>query len=133
MNNDTTNAAEENIDLTDEETVDLFIEGLMEEKGALPESEELRQDIFTDLKTRLMEELDRSLVAELPDEKLEELSKKAEAEGKLDPQEVAQAVADANLNLEEIVGTTMAKFRELYLGEDKPTENETGAAEDGAE
>ena len=119
-----TNADDLPVDLTDEESINLFIEGLMEEKGVASQSEELKADIFADLKARLMEEIDRSLVAELPDEKLDELSKMAAGnEGKLAPEAVAQMVEEAGLNVEEIVGVTMAKFRDLYLGE----------GEDGAE
>ena len=129
MNDNTNDAKAKELlaNLTDEESINLFIEGLMEKKGIDSTSEELKNDIFMDLKTRLMEEIDRSLVAELPDEKLEELSAKAEKDGQLDPEEVAKAIEEANLDVEEIVGMTMAKFSDIYLGTEE--ENE----EDGAE
>ena len=129
MNDNTNDAKAKELlaNLTDEESINLFIEGLMEKKGIDSTSEELKNDIFMDLKTRLMEEIDRSLVAELPDEKLEELSAKAEKDGQLDPEEVAKAIEEANLDVEEIVGMTMAKFSDIYLGPEE--ENE----EDGAE
>jgi len=116
------------INLTDEETINLFVEGLMDEKGINPESEQMRKDIFDDLKTKLMTELDRSLVSALPDDKLEELSKEAEEKGQLDPEVVAKAIEEAGVDVGEVAGVTMAKFRELYLGENQ----ESGAAE-GAE
>lgn len=106
---------DENINLTDEQSINLFIEGLMEEKGVNATSEELKKDIFTDLKTRLLEEIDRSLVAELPEDKLDELAKMAAKDGKIAPEVVGKMVEEANLNTEEIVGKTMAKFRDLYL------------------
>ncbi len=129
MNDNTNDAKAKELlaNLTDEESINLFIEGLMEKKGIDSTSEELKNDIFMDLKTRLMEEIDRSLVAELPDEKLEELSAKAEKDGQLDPEEVAKAIEESNLDVEEIVGMTMAKFSDIYLGTEE--ENE----EDGAE
>lgn len=107
------------VNLTDEESINLFIEGLMEEKGVANTSDELKGDIFTDLKTRLLEEIDRSLVAELPEDKLDELAKMAASDGKIAPEVVADMVKEAGLNTEEIVGTTMAKFRELYLGNEE--------------
>lgn len=116
------------VDLTDEETIDLFVEGLMDEKGVTPESEELRKYMHADLKAKLLNEIDRSLIGELPDEKLEELSKKAETEGSLAPELVANAVSEAGLNVEDIVGVTMANFRDVYLGDDKP-EGEISTAE----
>ena len=133
MNDNTNDAKAKELlaSLTDEESINLFIEGLMEKKGIDSTSEELKHDIFMDLKTRLMEEIDRSLVAELPDEKLEELSAKAEKDGKLDPEEVANAINEANLNVEEIVGGTMAKFMDIYLGTDEKSiaENESDTVE----
>ena len=126
MNDNTNDAKAKELlaNLTDEESINLFIEGLMEKKGIDSTSEELKHDIFMDLKTRLMEEIDRSLVAELPDEKLEELSAKAEKDGQLNPEEVAKAISGANLDVEEIVGGTMAKFMDIYLG----TEEDGGDA-----
>ena len=115
--NDSTKADELLAKLTDEESINLFIEGLMEKKGIQNTSSELRDDIFADLKTRLLEEIDRSLVAELPDDKLDELAKMAEKDGQIDPEVIAGMIKDANLDVEEIVGVTMAKFSDLYLGE----------------
>ena len=137
MNDNTNDAKAKELlaNLTEDESINLFNEGLMEKKGIDSTSEELKHDIFMDLKTRLLEEIDRSLVAELPDEKLEELSKKAEQDGKLDPEEVAKAINEANLDVEDIVGGTMARFMDLYLGvneEDGAVEN-TNAVENGAE
>lgn len=127
-------AADINVDLTDDKTIDLFIEGIMEEKGISSESEELKQDIFADLKTRLLEEIDRSLVAALPDEKLDELSKIVASEGQVAPETVGKMVEEAKLDVEEIVGVTMARFRELYLGEDaenaEPIEADVASSSD---
>ncbi len=117
------------VDLTDEETINLFIEGLMDEKGINPESDELRQDIFNDLKTRLMQEMDRSLISALPDDKLEEFSKIAEEKGQIEPEAVAKAIDEAGVDTDEVLGVTMAKFRDIYLGKES---EDTGAAE-GAE
>ena len=118
----------QDINLTDEETINLFVEGLMDEKGIKPESEQMRKDIFDDLKTKLMTELDRSLVSALPDDKLEEFSKEAEEKGQLDPEAVAKAIDEAGVDVSEVMGVTMAKFRELYLGEDAE-----GGANEGAD
>ena len=112
------------VDLTDDEAIDLFIEGIIDEKGLKFESEQMKKDLALELKTQLLDEIDRSLVAELPDEKLDELSKTiAKNDGKIDAEVVANAVKEAGINVEDVVGATMVKFREIYLG----------AAEDGKE
>lgn len=103
-------------DLTDDETIDLFIYGIMKEKGTDVGSEEMQSEIFKDLKNKLLSEIDRSLIAELPDDKLEEFNKIAVEKGEIDPNLVADAIKQAGLDVTEITGVTMARFRDLYLG-----------------
>lgn len=107
-----------NVNLTDEESINLFVEGLMEEKGIELGDEPYKNDIFIDIKNRLLKEIDRSLISELPDEKLNEFNAKVEKGEQIDPNELAKAIADAGLDIEKIVAITMAKFRDLYLGTD---------------
>ena len=104
-------------DLSDDETIDLFIEGIMEEKGINAPTEEIRQSIKNNLKNQLLTQIDRSLIAELPDDKLEELNRIAAANGQIDPNLIAQMIEESNLDVTDIVGTTMVRFRELYLGD----------------
>lgn len=133
MNDNTTNTSADDVsvNLSSDEGINLFIEGLMEEKGIEATSEELRKDIFTDLKARLMEEIDRSLVAALPDEKLDELSKMVASDGKIEPEVIGKMVEEAGIDVDEVIGVTMAKFRDLYLGEE--AEDEAEETEGGAE
>ena len=107
-------------DLSDEETIDLFIEAIMDEKGVNAPTDEIKEDLKKDLKDQLLREIDRSLIAELPDDKLEELNRIATANGQIDPNEIAKMIEEANLDATEIVGTTMARFREIYLEDKKP-------------
>lgn len=104
-------------DLSDEETIDLFIEGIMIEKGIDAPTEEIKQDIKKDLKNQLLQQIDRSLIGELPDDKLEELNRMATTDGQIDPNFIADMIQEANLDVTDIVGTTMARFRELYLSD----------------
>lgn len=114
----TTNADDDILnDLTDEETIDLFIEGIIEEKGVKAPTEEIQQDLKKDLKNQLLQQIDRSLIAELPDDKLEELNRLAATEGKINPDIIAKMIEEAHLDVTDIVGTTMAHFREIYLSD----------------
>ena len=94
----------------------------MEEKHVDAPTDEIRQSIHDDLKNKLLAEIDRSLVAELPDDKLEELNRTAAASGQLDPNTVADAIEAAGLDVAEITAITMERFRELYLGQQASTE-----------
>ena len=102
--------------ISDDELMDLFIDGLMAQKGIDPPTEEIQKALHDDLKAQLLNEIDRSLVSALPDDKLTELYQKAEASGgNLDPQEVAAAIEAANVDTTEVIGATMQQFGKLYL------------------
>ena len=113
-----------NKQLNDDEVIDLFIEGLIEKKGLNIPTEEIRQDLHEKLKTQLLTEIDRSIVAELPDKKLEELTKLASEKGELSPEIVADAVTEANLDVTDITGATMQRFAEMYLNGSSDQKNE---------
>ena len=122
--------------LSDEEIIDYFIEGLMEEKGVDAPTEEIREDMKADLKNQLMQQIDRSLIAELPDEKLDELNRAVSTNGQLDPKVVADAISEAGLDVSEITAGTMQRFREIYLGkadEAQPTETEPAESQPSTE
>jgi len=110
--------------LTDDEVIDLFIDGIIEEKGIKAPTDEIRQAHHDELKNQLVTEIERSLVGELPDEKLDELNQKVSADGKLDPAIVVEAIKEANLDTTEIIGVTRERFRELYLGQAKNDDEE---------
>lgn len=103
--------------ISDDEVIDLFIDGLIEKKGLKIPTPEIRQDLHSKLKNQLLTEIDRSIIAELPDNKLEELTSSAANTGELSPEAVANAVREANLDVTEITGVTMQRFGEMYLKE----------------
>ena len=106
---------EEINNLTDQEVIDLFIRGIMQEKGTNVGDEETQNKIFDELKNELLKQIDRSLIAELPDDKLEEFNQIATEKGQIDPNMIIQAVIDANVDASKITAITMQKFREVYL------------------
>ena len=116
-------------DLSDEETIDLFVEGIMEEKGVEAPTEEIKQDLKKDLKDELLREIDRSLIAELPDDKLDELNQMVTTNGQIAPDTIAKMIEEAKLDVTNIVGTTMARFREIYLGNSQDNINTDETAE----
>ena len=126
-NNDTSNSQvtdDELNNLTNDEAIDLFIRGIMEEKGVKTPTDEIAKDIFEELRNSLLEQIDRSLIAELPEDKLEELNRMASQNGQIDPKIIAKMVQEANIDVEEVTGITMARFRDLYLGKNSNEETE---------
>ena len=87
----------------------------MDEKGVSAPTPEIEADLKNELKDQLLREIDRSLIGELPDDKLEELNRLATANGQIKPDVIAKMVEESNLDVTDIVGTTMARFREIYL------------------
>lgn len=120
MNNDNNvNTNEELTDeqlqeLTEDQLMELFCEQMMIDKGLDDLSGKAREEVRNDLKEKLILEINRSILAALPDEKFDELDKKME-EGSLTPEEISAAVEGANLDIDKITEETMLKFRELYL------------------
>ena len=102
--------------LTNDEVIDYFVRGIMAEKGINAPTPEIEEDIFKDLRAKLLEEIDRSLIAELPEADLDKLEKLATENKQIDPQMVTKMIEDAHLNVVEITGVTMQRFREIYLG-----------------
>ena len=113
-----TNSPDNLDNLSDDEVIDYFIRGIMQEKGVDAPTPEIEQDIFDNLRTNLLEQIDRSLIAELPDDKLGELNKKATEDGQIDPAVIAKMIEESHLNVTEITGATMARFRDIYLGQE---------------
>lgn len=120
-------------DLSDEETIDLFIEGIMDEKGVSAPTPEIETDLKNELKDQLLREIDRSLIGELPDDKLEELNRMATANGQIEPDVIAKIVEGSNLDVTDIVGTTMARFREIYLEDKSNTDSAEQQANEESE
>lgn len=115
--------------LSDDEVINLFIDGIMEEKGVNPPTDEIRKDIHDKLKNQLLTEIDRSLVAELPDNQLEKFAQTVATNGEIDPNTIAEAIEAANLDVAEITGITMQRFREIYLGQNPNEQTLTSQAE----
>lgn len=105
-------------DISDEEAVNLFIDSLIKEKGVETPTPEIKEDLRNDLKNQLLEQIDRSLIGELPDDKLDELNHIVETDGQIDPQVIAKMVEEAHLDVTDIVSTTMKRFRDIYLGKE---------------
>ena len=94
--------------------MDLFVEQMIVDKGLDDLQGEMRDEIRKQLKESLNMQINRAILAELPDDKFDELAKKMEA-GELESEEITKAVEEANLDLDKITEETMLKFRELYL------------------
>lgn len=114
---------EELAQLTPEQMLDAFVMQMLMDKGIADAGEEAVAKFHEDLKTMLVEEINRSLLAALPEEKLNQISASAE-NGELNTESLTQAIEESGIDTAKITEETMMKFREIYLAEsDEPVEN----------
>lgn len=108
--------------MSEDQLLELFCEQLMVDKGLENLEGEERDEARKQLKEALTLEINKSILAALPDEKFDELDRQME-DGALSEEAVMKAVDEANLDLNKITEETMTKFRELYLeGDEKKAE-----------
>ena len=115
---------EELENLTDEQALDLFVDQLIYDKGMGEMSEDLKNEIHADLKERIIFQINRAIIAQLPDNELDTLNKGLD-DGTATEDMINELVAKAGIDTNGIIEDTMLKFRAVYLGED------AGAAEAG--
>ena len=103
---------------TDQELLDAFVEDMMTERGL----KQLEETAFTalkeDLKQRLNFQINRAILVQLPDEKLDEIAKVIDSE-EPKAEEIDRILNEANVDVAETTRETMKIFREAYLGAEK--------------
>lgn len=108
---------EELNNMSEDELLDVYVSQLIFDKGLKDLNDDLLREVHKDIKERLVFQINRAMVAALPDDKLDELNKMLD-EGRADAENVSQLVNDAGIDAEKITEETMKKFREVYLSED---------------
>lgn len=96
--------------------LDTFINDILDKKSLPGVTPEVRAQLVVDMKERLLDQINRSLIAALPDGKLAELNLLLDSgigEAKLQ-----QFIVEAGVDTQRVAIETMLKFRLLYLGEE---------------
>ena len=115
-----------NDDLTGDEAIDLYINNLMTEKGDHFDTEAERQEAFDNLKNDLLRDMDRVLIASLPDEKLNQLNGMALRDGQIPAELIADMLTEENIDTTSLITEVMAQFRDIYLGRTGDSEEVAG-------
>ena len=100
--------------LSNEEIIEVFIEGLIIDKGLENLSEEEKDDIRDELNEKLTDFLTQALVNALPEDKVNELDNMID-NGAAGPENVKRLLDDAGVDSGKVVVDALQKFRELYL------------------
>ena len=83
-------------------------------KGNAPIIEGKAQ-IAGEIKDGLVQQINRAILMELPDDKLDEIDQKMEA-GEMNPEDLQQFVQDSGVDVAKITTETLLYFKAFYLG-----------------
>lgn len=121
---------EELNNMSEDQLLDLFVDQMLRDKGLAdnPDTETYRE-MHEDLKQKLIFEVNRAVLASMPDDKFDELNARMENE-ELDSDTILQAVKDAGVDIDQVTETAMKDFREVFLN-GAPAEE--ASAEEAAE
>lgn len=97
------------------QNVDEFIESLLKDKGIADVEPEILEDLKADMKSRLLDQIDKAAVMQLSEEKADELAKLVE-NPEFTSERMAEFMKESGVNLTEVALDTMLRFRNFYLG-----------------
>lgn len=97
------------------QNLDEFIESLLKDKGITDLEPEVKAELVADMKTRLIDQINKAAVMQLSEEKADELAKLID-DPEFTNEKMTEFMANSGVNLTEVALDTMLKFRNFYLG-----------------
>lgn len=101
---------------TDE--LDQFINEMLDAKKLTGVAIDVRIQLVSDLKERLLDQINRALIDSLPDDKMEEFESLLDNPN-IGDTAVQQFIADSGIDVKKITTTTMLRFYDLYVASSK--------------
>ena len=95
---------------------DRFVNSLIVEKDLKGLTPEGREQVAAELKNLISEEVNRAILMELSDEKLDELDKLMN-DGPLSESEMQDFLRNSGVDIPKVTTKTLMYFRSFYLGE----------------
>ena len=97
------------------QNIDDFLESLLNDKGITDVDPEIRAELKEDMKTRLMDQINKAAIMKLSEEKATELADLIDNPD-FTNEKMTEFMQEAGVNLTEVALDTMLKFRGFYLG-----------------
>lgn len=97
-----------------DDELDKFIGEILTKKNLSGITDDVRAQLVTDMKERLLDQINRALVEALPDDKLEEFNNLLDS-GDVNDDEVQQFISQSGVDVKKTTIATMLLFRDLYL------------------
>ena len=100
--------------MTEDEALDKFIEDILANKNLSGMTDEARIYLVDDLKSKLLDQINRALIDELSEDQTNQLNNILDDESVTD-EKVQQFIVDSGVDVSKITARTMLFFRDLYL------------------
>ena len=95
--------------------IDQFLGQILDDKKITIDTPEVRQQLISDLRNHLMNQIDRAMINALNEEQLRQLNDLLDKEGVQD-NEIQDFFRQSGINGEQVALNTMMRFRQYYLG-----------------
>ena len=95
--------------------LDSFVDSLITEKNLSGLTPEGRQIVANELKENIIEQVNRAILNELPDEKLDELNDKLD-QGPLSEDQMQEFLMNSGVDIPKVTTKTLLYFKAFYLG-----------------
>lgn len=96
------------------DTLDKFIEEIIDQKRLSGITEEAKQGLIEEMRERLVDMINRALIEALPEDKVATFSELLDGDNVTDEQ-VQAFIADAGVDTERITAKVLLDFRALFL------------------
>ena len=96
------------------QNIDEFIESLLNDKGITDVDPETKEELKTDMKNRLLDQINRAAIMQLSEEKAAELADLVDNPD-FTNEKMIEFLQYSGVNLTEVALDTMLKFRGFYL------------------
>ena len=94
--------------------LDQFINEMLDAKKLSGVTEDVRAQLVSDLKQRLLDQINKALIDALPDEKMDEFERLLDDESLTDEQ-VQQFIMNSGVDVKKVTTVTMLRFYDLYV------------------
>lgn len=100
------------------QSVDEFIESLLEDKGITDIEPDVREELKAEMKTRLLDQINKAAVMQLSEEKAAELATLVD-DPNFTNERMTEFMQNSGVNLAEVALETMLQFRNFYLSSEE--------------
>lgn len=94
--------------------LDEFVNEILEAKKLPQMSDEVKKQLIVDMRQGLLDQVNRALLAALPDDKTAEFDQLLD-QPDISDEQVQQFIIDSGVDIQKVTARTMLQFRDQYL------------------